>query len=64
MMKRWMGVVAVTLWCLGGGVALGEDKEKPVRVKVDSKDVKVNINEATKTELMHLSGVGAGHYQA
>jgi hypothetical protein len=36
MMKRWMGVVAVTLWCLGGGVALGEDKQKPVRVKVDA----------------------------
>jgi competence ComEA-like helix-hairpin-helix protein len=63
MMKRWMGVVAVTLWCLGGGVALGEDKQKPVRVKVDAKDVKVNINEATKTELMHLSGVGAGGAQ-
>ena len=60
MMKRWMGVLAVMLWCLGGGVALGEDKGKPVRVKVDAKDVKVNINEATKTELMHLSGVGAG----
>src|SRR4029077_8005422 len=63
MMKRWMGVLAVMLWCLGGGVALGEDKEKPVRVKVDAKDVKVNINEATKTELMHLSGVGAGGAQ-
>lgn len=65
MMKRWMGVVAVALWCVAGGVAVGEekDKERPVRVKVDAKDVKVNINEATKTELMKLAGVGAGSAQ-
>ncbi|HJV56602.1 MAG TPA: helix-hairpin-helix domain-containing protein [Methylomirabilota bacterium] len=63
MMKRWMGVLAVVLWCLSGGVALGEDKAKPVRVKVDDKDVKVNINEASKTELMKLAGVGAGGAQ-
>ena len=65
MMKRWMGVLAVALWCVAGGVAVGEekDKERPVRVKVDAKDVKVNINEATKTELMKLAGVGAGSAQ-
>lgn len=65
MMKRWMGVVAVALWCVAGGVAVGEekDKERPVRVKVDAKDVKVNINEASKTELMKLAGVGAGSAQ-
>ncbi len=68
MMKRWMGVVAVALWCVAGGVAVGDEKEKehkdrPVRVKVDAKDVKVNINEATKTELMKLAGVGAGSAQ-
>ena len=68
MLKRWMGVVAVALWCVAGGVAVGEEKEKehkdrPVRVKVDAKDVKVNINEASKTELMKLAGVGAGSAQ-
>ena len=63
MVKRWMGVLAVALWCLGGGGVWGEDKDKPVRVKVDAKDVKININEATKSELMHLSGVGAGGAQ-
>ena len=65
MTKRWMGGVAVALWCVAGGVAVGEekDKERPVRVKVDAKDVKVNINEATKTELMKLAGVGAGSAQ-
>ncbi len=66
MVKRWMGVVAVALWCVAGGVAGGEEKEhkdRPVRVKVDAKDVKVNINEASKTELMKLAGVGAGSAQ-
>ena len=66
MMKRWMAVVAVALWCVGGGVAAGEEKahkDRPVRVKVDAKDVKVNINEASKTELMNLAGVGAGSAQ-
>jgi competence ComEA-like helix-hairpin-helix protein len=63
MMKRWMGVLAVALWCVGGGVAVGEDKERPVRVKADAKDVKVNINEASKSELMKLGGVGAGGAQ-
>ena len=63
MMKRWMGVLAVALWCVGGGVAVGEDKERPVRVKADAKDVKVNINEASKTELMKLAGIGAGSAQ-
>ena len=27
MVKRWMGVVAVALWCVAGGVAVGEEKE-------------------------------------
>lgn len=66
MMKRWMGVVAVALWCVGGGVSVAEEKEhkeRPVRVKVDAKDVKVNINEASKTELMKLAGIGAGSAQ-
>jgi competence protein ComEA len=58
MVKRWMGVLAVALWCLGGGVALGEDKDRPVKVKMDGKEGKVNINEASKTELMKLGGVG------
>jgi competence ComEA-like helix-hairpin-helix protein len=63
MVKRWMGVLAVALWCLGGGVALGEDKDRPVKVKMDGKEGKVNINEASKTELMKLGGVGPGGAQ-
>lgn len=64
MVTRWLGVVAVAIWCLTGGAAMAEDKpDKPTKVKVDGKDVKVNINEATKTELMKLAGVGAGSAQ-
>jgi len=58
MVTRWMGVLAVAMWCLGGGVTAAEDK--PAKVKVESK---VNINEASKTELMKLAGVGAGSAQ-
>ena len=58
MVTRWMGVLAVAMWCLGGGAAVAEDK--PTKVKVESK---VNINEASKTELMKLAGVGAGSAQ-
>jgi competence protein ComEA len=53
-----MGVLVVAMWCLSGGTALAEDK--PVKVKVESK---VNINEASKTELMKLAGVGPGGAQ-
>ena len=67
MVTRWLGVMAVAMWCLTGGAAMAEDKpdkpDKPVRVKADRKDVKVNINEASKTELMKLAGVGAGSAQ-
>ena len=58
MMRRWMGVLAVAMWCLSGGAALAEDG--PAKVKVDSK---VNINEASKSELMKLAGVGPGGAQ-
>jgi competence protein ComEA len=58
MVTRWMGVLAVALWCLGGGATAAEDKA--AKVKTESK---VNINEASKTELMKLAGVGAGSAQ-
>jgi len=58
MMRRWIGAVAVVMWCLSGGAAMGEDK--PAKVKVDSK---VNINEASKGELAKLAGVGPGGAQ-
>jgi competence protein ComEA len=56
---RWLGVLVVAMWCLSGGVsAAGEDK--PAKAKADGK---VNINEASKTDLMKLSGVGPGGAQ-
>ncbi len=61
MVTRWMGVLAVAMWCLSGGAAMAEDK--PTKVKVESKEGKININEASKTELMKLAGVGAGSAQ-
>ena len=61
MVTRLMGVLVVAMWCLTGGAAGAEDK--PTRVKAESKDSKVNINEASKTELMKLAGVGPGGAQ-
>jgi competence protein ComEA len=58
MVTRWMGVLAVAMWCLAGGAAGAQDKPAKVRV-----DAKVNINEASKSELMKLGGVGPGGAQ-
>jgi competence protein ComEA len=54
---RWLGVLGLAMWCLGGGAAA---EDKPAKAKAE---VKVNINEASKTELMKLAGVGAGGAQ-
>lgn len=58
MVTRLMAAVMVALWCLSGGAAA--DDEKPVKVKAEGK---VNINEASKSELMKLAGVGPGGAQ-
>ncbi len=58
MVTRLMAVVVVALWCLTGGAAADDDK--PVKVKAEGK---VNINEASKSELMKLAGVGPGGAQ-
>jgi competence protein ComEA len=55
---RWLGVLVLAMWCMGGGAAAADDK--PTKAKAD---VKVNINEASKSELMKLAGVGAGGAQ-
>lgn len=56
---RWLGVLVLAMWCMGGGAAAAAD-DKPAKAKAD---VKVNINEASKSELMKLAGVGAGGAQ-
>jgi competence protein ComEA len=59
MVMRWVGVLVVAMWCLSGGAAA---EDKPAKVKGESHTV-VNINEASKSELMKLAGVGAGGAQ-
>jgi len=56
---RWLGVLVLAMWCLSGGVATAGD-EKPPKAKADAK---VNINEASKADLMKLAGVGPGGAQ-
>lgn len=56
---RWASVLAVALWCLSGGVAAAGE-EKAAKAKAEGK---VNINEASKADLMKLSGVGPGGAQ-
>lgn len=60
MVMRWLGVVVVALGCLCGGAAA---EDKPAKAKGESTKAVVNINEASKTELMKLAGVGAGSAQ-
>ena len=61
---RWLGALVLAMWCLSGGAAVADDK--PTKVKAEgkeSKEGKVNINEASKAELMKLAGVGPGGAQ-
>ena len=54
----WLGALVLAAGCLMGGVvAEGDEKARP------KADAKVNINEASKEELMKLAGVGAGSAQ-
>ncbi len=60
---RWIGTVALVMWCLAGGAAIGaEDKpgkgEGPAPAAAKA-DAKINLNGASKSELMKLEGVGA-----
>jgi competence protein ComEA len=58
MMTRWVGVLVMAMSCLSGGGAVAA--ENPAKVKADTK---VNINAASKRELMKLAGVGPGGAQ-
>ena len=60
---KWMVAVAAMMWCTGaaGGVLASDTKQARSEAKSPaSSEGKVNINEATQTELMKLEGVGAG----
>ena len=58
---RWLGALVLATWCLSGGAVVADDK--PTKVKAEGKEGKVNINEASKAELMKLAGVGPGGAQ-
>ena len=61
--RGWLGAVALAaMWLASGSALAGEDGG---RAKGDAKGAaaktqKVNINEASRAELMKLEGVGAG----
>lgn len=55
---RWLGALVLAMWCLSGGAVMADDK--PAKAKAEGR---VNINEASKTELMKLAGVGPGGAQ-
>jgi competence ComEA-like helix-hairpin-helix protein len=66
---RGIGVLVVAMWWLGTGVAAGSDA-KPAKgdahgdAAVHAKgEAKVNINDASKAELMKLQGISAGAAQ-
>jgi competence protein ComEA len=69
---RWIGIAALGAGCLCGGAAMAaEDKPTKANQRAEAKgeapdakvDVKVNINAASKTDLMKLDGIGAGAAQ-
>ena len=59
---QWIGLVMVGAWCVSGGPAVAsEDQPSRAETKAHAKsEAKVNINEASKAELMKLDGVSAG----
>lgn len=60
---RWLGALVMAACCVSGGAAAVAD-DKPVKARSESKvSAKVNINEASKAELMKLAGVGPGGAQ-
>ena len=50
---RWIMAVALVAWCLAAGGALAAPPGKAA-----SKETRVNLNEASRSELMKLEGIG------
>ena len=67
-MTRWIGLVILAVWCVSGGMVAAQDKpaktapksEARADAKSDPGDGKININAASRTDLMKLDGVGSG----
>ncbi len=74
-LTRWIAAVAVAMWCLAGGAAMGaEDKSDKAESHAKGEshgkgeshakaDAKINLNDASKGDLMKLEGVGAAAAQ-
>jgi competence protein ComEA len=69
---RWIGIAVLGAGCLCGGAATAtEDKPAKANQRAEVKgeapvakvDGKVNINAASKADLMKLDGIGAGAAQ-
>lgn len=65
---RWIGIAVLGAGCLCGGAAMAaEDKPTKANQRAEAKgeagDVKVNINAASKADLMKLDGIGASAAQ-
>ncbi len=66
---RWIGMVVLGTWCLAGGALAADDKpaksgqRAEERPESKGEEVKVNINAASKGDLMKLDGVGPGAAQ-
>jgi competence protein ComEA len=65
-MTRWIGLVIVAVWCASAAVVGAQDKPAKSKTearsdgKSDAGDGKVNINAASRVDLMKLDGVGSG----
>ena len=63
---RWIAALGLTAWCVGGAVVAGVDDKAARAEAADARTHgkadahKVNINGASKAELMKLDGVTAG----
>jgi competence protein ComEA len=70
-MARWSGILGMSVCCLGAGASGVDAKPPNTEASAESKPQskpgavrvivsKININEASKTDLMQLNGVTAG----
>jgi competence protein ComEA len=66
-LTRWIAAVAVGIWCLAGGLAVGAEADKGESHAKGERhakaEAKINLNDASKSELMKLEGVGAAAAQ-
>ena len=59
-MLGWVVAVVAVMWCTGAAGAAEEKHAKGEAREASQAEHKVNINEASQSELMKLQGVGAG----